>query len=194
MRRVWIALTLTLAFTCATSGVHAQTAVSGAAATAAPPLPQQPARPPSSWHDGDPVPPGYHVEERPRAGLVTAGYLVAGIPYFFSVVTALAADSNNETGWLYLPLAGPWVTLGRRHYSCNLDSSSQTTSQSLACVADVFAVMGLVLDGVVQAAGGTLLLVGYVATKPGLVRNDDALRLAPMHVGTGVGAGLLGSF
>jgi hypothetical protein len=188
-----IGTVLTLALACVASTAQAQTAPPAAAgAAAAPPQPAPPT--PSSWHHGDPVPPGYHVEEQPRGGLVTAGYIVAGIPYFFSVVTALAANSNNESGWLYVPLAGPWITLGRRGYSCNADASNQTTSQSLACVADIFVVMGLVFDGIVQATGGTLLLVGYTATKPGLVRNDDAIRVLPMHVGTGVGAGVFGSF
>ena len=125
---------------------------------------------------------------------MTAGYIVTGIPYFFSAVTALAANTQNESGWLLVPFAGPWLTMGRRAYSCNLDSSNQTTSQSLNCVADVFVVMGLILDGVMQAAGGTLLIVGYSATRPGLVRNDESVRLTPMHIGSGVGAGLVGAF
>ena len=141
-----------------------------------------------------PSPPGYHVEQVPRSGLVTAGYLVTGIPYFFSVVTALAANEQNETGWLLLPVAGPWITMGRRTYGCNPDQANSTTGQNLACVADIFVVMGLIFDGVVQATGATLLLVGYVATKPDLVRNDEGLRVTPMRIGSGTGAGVVGRF
>jgi hypothetical protein len=54
--------------------------------------------------------------------------------------------------------------------------------------------MGLIFDGVVQATGGTLLLAGYVATKPGLVRNDEALHVVPMRIGGGMGAGVVGGF
>jgi hypothetical protein len=163
---------------------------------AAPPAtaPPAPTPQPSQWHFGDPVPAGYHVEDQPRSGLVIAGALVMGIPYFFSAVTALAANENNETGWLLLPVAGPWITMGRRSYGCNPDQTNQTTAQGLQCVADVFAVMGLVFDGVMQAAGGALLLAGELATKPGLVRNEDALRIVPMHVGSGAGAGVVGTF
>lgn len=157
--------------------------------------PQGPAPPPRSpWRVGDPIPAGYHVEEKPRAGLVTAGFLVAGIPYGISAITAWAAYGKNESGWLLVPFAGPWVTLGRRAYTCNPDASNQTTSQSLGCVGDIFAVMGLVTDGMMQVAGGALLLAGYVATKPGLVPNDVTFRVLPMSIGTGAGAGAVGTF
>jgi hypothetical protein len=162
------------------------------AAVAPPPGPQ-----PSQWHPGDPAPPGYHVEEQPRTGLVVAGALVLGIPYFFSVVTDLAANSNNATAWLLLPVAGPWITMGQRNYGCNPDQNNQSAGQAFQCVGDVFAVMGLIVDGVMQAAGGALLLAGELATKPALVRNvrnEDALHIVPMHLGSGVGAGVLGTF
>jgi len=135
------------------------------------------------------------VEDRPRTGLVIAGAIVAGIPYFFSVVTASAASGNNETGWLYVPVVGPWMTLGQRNYGCNsLDNANQSTSQSLACVGDIFAVMGLIADGILQATGATLLAVGVAASRPALVRDDEAVHVTPMRVGTGYGAGVAGSF
>ncbi len=54
--------------------------------------------------------------------------------------------------------------------------------------------MGLIFDGVAQATGGALLLAGYVATKPGLVRNDETLRVLPMRIGSGMGLGAAGGF
>jgi hypothetical protein len=81
--------------------------------------------------------------------------------------------------------------MGRRTYGCNLDATNSTTGQSLTCVADIFVVMGLIFDGIVQDAGGALLLAGYVATKPGLVRNYAALRV-PMRIGSGMGVGAVG--
>jgi hypothetical protein len=150
--------------------------------------------PPTKWRSGDPVPLGYHVEQRPRDALVTAGLVVTLVPYIFSAIGAYAADSKNESGWLYVPFAGPWITIGRRDYSCNPDASNPSTGDSLRCVGDVFLVMALITDGILQAAGGTLLLVGYTVTKPELVRDDAAVRFAPMRIGTGYGAGLLGAF
>jgi hypothetical protein len=157
------------------------------------PAPVPPPRP-SAWHAGDPVPPGYHVEDVPRSGLVVAGAVTLGVPYFFSAVAALSANSQNQSGWLYVPVAGPWITMGRRTYTCNADAQNQTTSQSLGCVADVFVVMGLIFDGIVQATGATLLLAGELATKPELVANETAVRVLPMRLGSGVGAGIAGGF
>lgn len=159
-----------------------------------PPVVSAPPPSPSQWQPGDPVPRGYHVEDQPRSGLVVAGAITLGIPYFFSAVAALSANSQNESAWLYMPVAGPWLTLGRRAYSCNADATNQTTSQSLGCVADVFVVMGLIFDGIVQATGATLLLVGELATRPGLARDESALRVVPMRLGTGAGAGVVGTF
>jgi hypothetical protein len=147
-----------------------------------------------SWRPGDPPPPGYHVEEKPRTGLMVAGGIVAGIPYFFSIVSASAAQSSNASGWLFVPVAGPWLTMGQRAYGCNPDATNQTTGQSLQCVADIFVVMGLIADGVMQATGATLLIVGAAATKPALVRDGEALHVSPMRVGTGYGAGVIGTF
>jgi hypothetical protein len=145
------------------------------------------------WHPGEPAPPGYHVEDKPRAGLVTAGLIVTAIPYAFSVIAATAAQSANESGWLYVPFAGPWVTMGQRSYVCDFNSR-QSTGQSLECTGEIFLVMGLIADGVIQAAGGSLLLVGLLATKPELVRDNEGVRIAPMRIGTGYGAGLFGAF
>ena len=112
------------------------------------------------------------------------------------MVTASAANQANETGWLFVPVVGPWMTLGQRSYAtCNTpNNGSQSSTQSLACVGDIFAVMGLITDGVLQATGATLLLVGVAAGRPTLVRDDEAVRLTPMRIGSGYGAGLAGTF
>ncbi|MGH7434880.1 MAG: hypothetical protein ACRENE_04330 [Polyangiaceae bacterium] len=176
-------------------GVSGASAQSAAPAQAAPqPAQEAPWVDTRHWREGDPVPPGYHVEDLPRSGLVKAGYIVTGIPYFFSVVTVLAANDSNESGWLLVPFAGPWLTMGRRNYGCDADSMHQTTGNTLSCVADIFVVMGLIFDGVVQATGGALLLSGYVATKPGLVRNDATLHFSPLRIGSGTGVGVFGEF
>ena len=84
--------------------------------------------------------------------------------------------------------------MGRRAYGCNPDQQNSTTSQNLTCVADVFVVMGLVTDGLMQVIGGSLLLGGYLATKPGIVPNDVSWTVTPMRLGTGEGAGVVGTF
>jgi hypothetical protein len=152
-----------------------------------------PAQPPPilPYREGEPIPAGYHLEEHPRKGLVTAGWILTGISYGIGVTAASSASFKNESGWLAVPLAGPWLTLGRRDYHCDKNSHNYDSAD---CVGDVFVVMGLIMDGVLQTGGGTLLLVGYLSTKQELVRDDVVLRIRPMRVGSGHGVGVSGSF
>jgi hypothetical protein len=143
------------------------------------------------YEEGQPIPAGYHLAERPRTGLVTAGWILTGIAYGIGVTAAVGADFDNESGWLAAPFVGPWLTLGRRNYHCDKNSD---THDSAGCVADIFVVMGLITDGVLQTGGGTLLLVGYLSTKQELVRDGARLRIHPMRVGSGQGVGISGSF
>jgi hypothetical protein len=151
-----------------------------------------PAPRPRAGRDGDPVPAGYHVEERPRSGLVTAGLVMVLVPYAIGAFAGIAAKFGNESTWLVAPVVGPWLTMGQRHYySCDKGSNA---SDSLGCAADVLVVTGLIISGVVQAAGGTLLLIGVLNPKPTLVRDDSALRVRPMTIGSGYGVGLESAF
>jgi hypothetical protein len=145
-----------------------------------------------AYRDGDPIPPGYHVEERPRSGLVTGGLIMVLVPYSIGAFATIAAKFGNESTWLLAPVLGPWMTIGQRsYYSCSRNGSA---GDSLGCVADVFVVMGLIVSGVVQAAGATLLLTGYLNPKETLVRDEAALRVRPMTIGTGYGLGLEEAF
>jgi hypothetical protein len=137
---------------------------------------------------------GYRLRDEPRRGLVTGGYLLVGIPYGIGVAVALGADFENGTEWLTVPFVGPWLTLGQREYPGCRHRADSSDRDSLACLAEIFAVMGLVADGVIQAGGGAMLLVGYLATKKKLVRNDLALTITPRRIGTGFGIGANGSF
>ncbi len=61
-----LAASLASAFVLVTSGVRAQSEPPSQPAT-------QPAVAFRHWREGDPVPPGYDVEDVPRSGLVKAG-------------------------------------------------------------------------------------------------------------------------
>jgi hypothetical protein len=141
---------------------------------------------------GEPIPLGYRVVEEPRAGLVLAGWLVSGIAYGASVMAAISANGKNASSYLFMPFLGPWFTLGRRDYaSCG---SADTADSGLHCVGDVFAVMGLVADGVIQATGAALLFSGYLAKRTKLVRGDLAWSIAPRPMGAGLGLAASGAF
>jgi hypothetical protein len=158
-----------------------------------PQLPRSPSLPPAGYappaelpyESGEPIPVGYRLVDEPRRGLVIAGLIVTGVAYGVGLMAALAADFDNSSVYMAVPFAGPWITLGRRHYGDCSESSS--ANEGLQCVGDIFVVMGLVADGVVQTVGGSLLFAGYVARQRKLVRNDLAWWVGPRPMGSGYG-------
>jgi hypothetical protein len=119
------------------------------------------------WHEGEPIPPGYHPATRARTGLIAGGLTMFGAPYLISVLVAAGnADSGNANA-LYIPVIGPFIQMGNvpgrtDQYGFN------TCDASCTGVADVF----LVLDGVLQAAGIGLFIWGVAVPHTVLVRND----------------------
>jgi hypothetical protein len=133
------------------------------------------------WNEQSPIPAGYHPETRRRVGVITGGAILFAVPYFFSALSgAVAADNNkwnntNPAVAMYVPVAGPFIQMAT--------SDSATLSLVLA------------LDGLAQATGLTMLIVGLASPKKVLVRNDlGTLSLAPLMLPTGGGMALHGSF
>lgn len=132
------------------------------------------------YEDGDRLPPGYHAETEMRKGLVIGGSITFGVMYLLTVLVGAGIDDasrGSESGaFLYVPVAGPFLQMTK--------TESATGNVTLA------------IDGVAQAAGATMLIVGLTSPKTVLVRNDLAeVRVAPMKVGqSGTGFGLVGSF
>src|SRR6187431_1075290 len=63
--------------------------------------PAEPSVAPETWtYSGGSVPTGYHVEQQPRRGLVTAGALTLGIPWALGVAIASSRDFSNQSAWL----------------------------------------------------------------------------------------------
>jgi len=61
-------------------------------------------------------PPGYHLEENPRKGLIVAGALTFGVPYLISLTIGGARRSEADR-WLLLPVMGPVELLTSRSTS-----------------------------------------------------------------------------
>jgi hypothetical protein len=122
---------------------------------------------PMGMNPDDP-PPGYHTESRARMGLVVAGAVMLAIPYVLSVTAAVSASAGNDSGYspLFVPVAGPFIALSTTHALVG-------TSDGLQEVGRVFGSIGLILDGILQVSGASLLLVGLVA------RHDVVVRDAP---------------
>lgn len=146
------------------------------------------------YEDGEPIPPGYHAETRVRSGLVVGGAVTFGCMYLLSVLVGAAmsdakkdseryasasgysSSSSKEDGdFLFVPVAGPFLQM------------TKTESSSGNVV--------LAIDGIAQAAGATMLIVGITSPKTVLVRNDlGEVRVMPMRIGSGTGFGLGGTF
>jgi hypothetical protein len=121
----------------------------------------QPVPPPRTlpYDEGQAVPPGYHVEERARRGLVIAGTVTFGSAYLISILgasSAVASDDNSSDDFapLFIPVAGPFITLG--------------TAEDADGVAPIF-----ILDGIAQVGGLALLIAGLAAQESILVRNPE---------------------
>jgi hypothetical protein len=144
------------------------------------------------YTEGEPIPLGYRLKEEPRWGLVTGGWILTGVAWGLSGMVALTADFKNSSGYLLVPFVGPWLTMNRRDYgNCSDDPS---VHEGLRCTADVFVVMGLITDGLLQAGGGALLLSGYLAQRKILVRNNVALGIRPRVSSTGFALTATGTF
>jgi hypothetical protein len=130
-----------------------------------------------NYDEGDPVPAGYHPETRARLGLVIGGSVTFGVFYMMSVLVAGIGTlvGSSDTGTLYLPAVGPFLTMGN------------TTSGEVKTL--------LAVDGIVQTAGVVMLVAGIAAPKTVLVRNDLSARVIPMTMGKeGYGLGVAGTF
>lgn len=128
--------------------------------------PQGPKR--LDYEDGDPVPPGYHVESKMRKGLAITGLALLGGFWLVSCLVAGTVQDNSSSGseWtpLYIPVAGPFIAIG------TLRSRNGGT-------------FALVLDGIAQAGGLAMGIAGLASSQTQLVRDDvglSSVRVSPV--------------
>ena len=157
-------------------------------ATPPPPYPPSPVAPPSGapsqaypparrplvlpYNPGGAPPPGYHLEENPRKGLIVAGALTLGVPYLISL-TIGGASRHEADRWLLLPVIGPVGTLTYGTRNCDRDVDA------LKCTANILIVVGLAFDLAAQTAGAILLTMGFVFPKKQWVNDYDVARQTP---------------
>ena len=125
----------------------------------------------------------FREEKKVRTGLIIGGSVMLGVGYGLAISIAAANDFNDVTGWLAVPVAGPFITMGAHDYgACGSD-----TGCALVGLGDFFVTLGLVLNGLVQVGGATMVIVG--ATVPTTERVPD-VAVGPRAIGTGYGLGL----
>jgi hypothetical protein len=152
--------------------------------------------------EGKPIPPGYHIETRARRGLVVSGPIIFGVPYLLSMSVA-ASSKYQPDRWLYAPVFGPFVNLASRSDDCNPNTGS---GSNFVCTSnDSGTRFFLMLDGLMQTAGATLLILGLALPQTLLVRDDApytgkngshfAWTVSPTPMGrNGYGVGFTGIF
>jgi hypothetical protein len=130
------------------------------------------------YEDGQPIPPGYRVEERVRTGSVVSGAILIGVPYLIGLTVASADNYEDQTRYLLVPVAGPWLMLAmhKRPASCQTDTTGE-------CITDSLLRFYLTTDGIVQGVGAVLLVWGMHGRKI-LVRDAFAssLYVAPAQL------------
>jgi hypothetical protein len=126
------------------------------------------------YEPGQPVPPGYRVKTRASRSLLISGAVTFGVPYVVSALiasTVLSADtaSGEPLAPLFIPFAGPFITIGTTH-------------------AGGVASFWLVLDGLAQIGGAALFTGGLltedrflqrVSAHPAAARLLPEVRVAP---------------
>lgn len=153
--------------------------------------------------EGRPIPAGYHLETRARKGLVVAGPIVFGVPYFLSLSTA-ASSGYQPDRWLYAPVVGPFVDLANRKEDCTI-SPGFNGGNNYNCGDDSVARFFLMFDGLMQVSGVAMLIFGLALPQQVLVRDDApfvgsksktfAWSIAPQTFGrSGYGVGMAAIF
>ena len=148
------------------------------------------------YREGLPVPPGYRVEHRSANGLVAAGLASFLAAYGTALVVGAGESFSDGTGWLVVPVIGPWAAIGARTYHCDNDPThaNQCIHGAFNQVQTIAILSG---DAVVQATGAVLFLAGLGSGRDELVRSDlqAGVRVTPQVVGaTGFGLGFNGRF
>lgn len=149
------------------------------------------------YRPGYPIPPGYHAESRSASGLVATGGITLGLAYIAALGIAMADDFENGTGWLAVPLVGPWGAIGARSFECKAETDIE---QARACFDGAYkeatTIAVLAGDGVVQAIGTALFVAGLTTRTHELVRDDEEgvhVSASP-RLGGGFDLGLHGRF
>lgn len=136
------------------------------------------------------------LEDGPATTPLIIGGVAIGLPYLTGLGIAASESFDNGSGWLAAPVAGPWLALSGRRDPCETaGDNNEMDSEVGKCVAEPMVRGMLVLDGVLQAAGAVLLIVGASSSEQRLVRRQAPVMAMPAQVGrSGYGFAAAGTF
>jgi hypothetical protein len=137
------------------------------------------------YYQDMPVPPGYEVVSHPASGLITAGVIGMSISYGTAVIVAATQGFDNATGWLVVPVVGPFVTVAARDYEqCKTATVAQARQCVSGAVGEVQYITFAAVDGIFQMASALVILAGAVSSKDELIRQDLVhVKVAPGKTG-----------
>jgi len=105
---------------------------------------------------------GYRTQTVQRTGLAIAGGVLFGVSYALPLSIAAIAEFEDDSWWLAVPFAGPFVMLKQLEYTCGNKEGADCAAVELGAV---FGTMGLIVTGLVQMAGAGMLIGGLASTK-----------------------------
>jgi hypothetical protein len=152
---------------------------------------ERPARLP--YEAGERIPEGYRLQTGVNKPLVIAGIAVGGAGYAFGVMGAMDLGFEDHSGYLLIPVAGPWLMLAAGRDPAE---PCPTEDGQVCPTGDIsFQAPAVALDGVVQAVGVVLLATGLTTTRQYLQRKELSVSLMPASFGRqGYGLGAFGTF
>lgn len=154
-----------------------------------PPAPQFTTR--TEPYTGGPIPEGATLKTERSKGLLIAGGVTFGALYFGSIVYALAAcppgkeagDCPSNSGWLYVPVIGPFATAA--------DSNASFGGRNLAIFDGVFQLLGAATFIYAMAASKEVLEFREPARRAAAPsRKTASVRVSPIAPGAQVGASI----
>lgn len=126
--------------------------------------------------EGTTLPEGYHIEERAHRGLLTGGAVAFGVPYLSGLFVASYEQGDRGTGYLAVPLIGPWLMMGNRNSTCG-EIGSPVTDR---CDSDRAVRTLLITSGVFQTVGAGLMVLGLVNKQQWAVANYAGMQFTPI--------------
>jgi hypothetical protein len=130
------------------------------------------------------IPGGGRVESSRRSGVLAAGVIVMVLAY---APTAYIGATSASDRTLLVPVAGPWIDLGRRP-GC-VEPQTTVPLPVDPCIADKAARAALVTSGSLQGLAALMTFVGLPSTAR-VVEGDRGVAVVP----TAGGAAVIGRF
>lgn len=146
--------------------------------------PGAPATTPVFVYGESPAPPGYHYENKRFLAPIIGGGVTLGVGWAASAVTGLlgtivtmgSPGPSTDFGPMFVPIAGPFITLG-------MQPAGQRS--------DGFTAAALAMGGA-QVVGASFLVVGLAMGKDRVLVEDDPYRGVALSISPVVGPSLNG--